>query len=86
METTYRAVLHGDHIEWIDPPPDIEQPVQVHITLVTEPSSVLEVKRGQAMADALAGLAHLGGLPEIADPIAWQREIRQDRELSGREP
>ncbi len=36
--------------------------------------------------DALARIAARGGLAEIDDPVAWQREIRQDRPLNGRNP
>lgn len=36
--------------------------------------------------EALAALRALGGLKDIIpDPVAWQREIRQDRPLPGRE-
>ena len=86
MQLTYKAVLHSDHIEWIDPPPDIADPIQVRITLLEEPVQIVERERGQAMAEALAGLANISGLSEIADPVEWQRALRQDRPLPGREP
>ena len=36
--------------------------------------------------DAMRELRALGGLKEvIPDPVAWQREMRQDRPLPGRE-
>jgi hypothetical protein len=38
------------------------------------------------MAAALEQLAALGGLSAIADPLEWEREQREDRELPGREP
>ena len=34
--------------------------------------------------DALARIAARGGLAEIVNPVAWQRELRQDRPLPGR--
>jgi hypothetical protein len=35
---------------------------------------------------ALRGLRGLGGLQDvIPDPVAWQREMRQDRSLPGRD-
>lgn len=83
MQLTYKAILHGDHVEWIDAPPDLAEPVEVHITLALAQAS--ERDRGRAMADALAGLARLGGVSGIADPILWQRQIREDRPLPGRE-
>jgi hypothetical protein len=36
--------------------------------------------------DALTRIAARGGLAGIDDPVAWQREIRQDRPLQDREP
>ncbi|MBX7211581.1 MAG: hypothetical protein K1X78_24960 [Verrucomicrobiaceae bacterium] len=35
--------------------------------------------------DALSRIADRGGLDSIDDPVAWQRELRQDRPLPGRE-
>ena len=32
----YRAILHGDHVEWLDKPPEQTQSVPVHITLLEE--------------------------------------------------
>jgi len=40
---------------------------------------------GQRMASALQRMADRNALADIADPIAWQREIREDRPLPGRE-
>ena len=37
-------------------------------------------RRGQQIADILQEIADSGGLG-ISDPVAWQREIRQDRAL-----
>jgi uncharacterized protein YfaS (alpha-2-macroglobulin family) len=34
---------------------------------------------------ALRKLRELGTFKEIADPVAWQREMRQDRPLPGRD-
>lgn len=36
--------------------------------------------------DALSRIADRGGLADIKDPATWQRELRQDRPLPGREP
>jgi len=40
--------------------------------------------REEALA-ALQRLRELGTFKDIKDPVAWQREIRQDRPLPGRE-
>jgi hypothetical protein len=80
---TYKAILQGDHVEWIDRPPEVSRPVQVHITVLDEGSETAG-SRGQAMAAILETLAASGGLSGIADPRAWQREVRQERALPDR--
>ena len=42
-------------------------------------------QRGQQMAAVLNELAQLPERTLIADPVAWQREQRQDRALPGRD-
>lgn len=42
-------------------------------------------QRPLALAAAFAELERLGTFADIADPGAWQREIRRDRPLPGRE-
>jgi hypothetical protein len=37
------------------------------------------------MADALSKLAESAAFEEIDDPSAWQREIREERSLPGRD-
>ncbi|MEM7538391.1 MAG: hypothetical protein AAF639_39855 [Chloroflexota bacterium] len=41
--------------------------------------------RGQRAADIFQRIADRGDFAEITDPVAWQREIREDRPLFGRE-
>jgi hypothetical protein len=38
------------------------------------------------MAAALELVAARGGLVAIPDPLQWEREQREDRDLPGREP
>jgi len=79
---TYKAVLHGNRVEWIDPPPQGQRAVCVHITLLEAASE----DRGKQMADALADLAALGRLSSIIpDPANWQRELRKDTPVPHRE-
>lgn len=85
MIPSYRAILHGDHLEWPDGAPSAInrlQPVQILVTVVT-PMEPDAGQQGAAMADALQRIADRGGIP-IADPSDWQREQRQDRPLIGR--
>ncbi len=81
MPRTYKAVLRGDRLEWIDPPPEPLHPTAVHITLLDdEPAPV----SGRDMAAALKAIAENGGLSGIGDPLEWQRETRADRPLPRR--
>jgi hypothetical protein len=57
--------------------------VKVVATLEGEPA-VRPAKPGTPLA-ALKELRKLGAFQDIADPVAWQREQRQDRPLPGRE-
>lgn len=84
MRDTYRAILKGDRLEWIDAAPvhlNQEQPVEV--TILDEPDQT--ANRGKRMAEALEKLAASNAFSEISDPSEWQREIRKDRSLPGRE-
>ena len=83
MPHTYRAILHSDRIEWIDPPPKCQRPVSVEIK-VEEEGGEATTSRGAGMADALRALAERGGLRGIPDPVTWQREVRKDRSLPRR--
>ncbi len=84
MLNTYRAVLYGNKIKWIDTPPRRTRPVEVQVTLLGEMALTSSSERGQAMAEALENLAEAGTFSEISDPVTWQHEARQDRVLPGR--
>jgi len=86
MLRTYKAILHGDHVEWLEQPPEEPHPVQVHITFLEEAGSEPVLERGQVMAEALAALASRSTFTPISDPVAWQREVRSERTLPNREP
>jgi len=89
MLETYQGILHDNRIEWIaDGPKQIspDRKVPVHVTLL-EPSiaSPAESIRGPRMAAALEPLAASQALKDIVDPVAWERETRQDCPLPGRD-
>lgn len=44
-----------------------------------------EEERGQRIKAAFQNLTELNAFVDIADPREWQRQIRQDRELPGRQ-
>lgn len=85
MLRTYKAILHGDQVEWLEQPPEKSRPVQVHITVLEEPAAELTHERGRVMAEALLALAQRGTFADITDPVAWQRELRTERVLPDRE-
>jgi hypothetical protein len=84
MLRTYKAVLRGNRVEWIDAPPAPTRPTPVHITLLEESAEPTR-PRGREMARALEALAQGGGLCGIPDPVSWQRDQRQERSLPSRE-
>lgn len=86
MQKTFRATLRGDSLEWGE---EVRgnlrdnSPVQVLVTILEE-EPVQETKgRGQRMAAALEKLAQAQAFAGI-DPVVWQEDVRQDRELPGR--
>jgi hypothetical protein len=85
MLRTYKAILHGDHVEWLDQRPGQTQPVPVHITPLEDAPLAPALERGRLMAEALAALASRGTFAGIADPVAWQRQLRHERTLPARE-
>ena len=50
-------------------------------------SPVMAVKKQdpQAIKKAIRNLQQVGAYKAVKDPVAWQREIRKDRPLPGRE-
>jgi hypothetical protein len=82
---TYQAILRGDHVEWIGKAPDTNGGIAVEITVADHPASD-EAARRRQVRDALESLARRGTYAaEIADPVEWQRTVRADRPLPGRE-
>ena len=85
MLRTYKAILHDNQVEWLDQPPEQSGTVRVYITVLEEPAPELLPDRGRVMAQALAVLARRGTFADITEPVAWQREVRSERALPGRD-
>jgi len=86
MQSTYKATLRGDRIEWEEEVPERirgQDPLSVFITILDSPS-VADEARGRCMAEALERIAGTGGVPSIPDAARWQREQRRDREIRAR--
>ncbi len=50
----------------------------------TPPPETTFVRR-RALGEALEAAARLNPFEEVSDPLAWQRETREDRALPGRD-
>ena len=88
MLPTYKAIVKGNTIEWCNDVSEHIKPdsaVAVHITVLDESVPMTREERGQYMASALESLAEINALPAVRDPLAWERELRQERPLPGRE-
>ena len=44
-----------------------------------------EEERGKRIKTAFQTLANLNTFADITDPVAWQKQLRQDRQLPGRQ-
>lgn len=83
MLPTYSATLRDGLLKWDDGPPPLPPgDVPVHVTVLAAPTPATG---GSAMAAALEALAAAGGPAGFDDPVAWERELRVDRPLSGRD-
>ena len=89
MLNTYKARLKGDHIEWAEsPPPALNGgTTDVLVTVLgsheADTADKAELRRRRVAA--LERIAARGGIKSIPDPVSWQREMREDRPLPGRE-
>lgn len=84
MRESYRAILKGDQLEWTDVvPSDLASEQPVEVTILDQPDRIADRRR--RMAEALENLAAANAFSEISDPVEWQREVRKDRPLPGRD-
>jgi hypothetical protein len=85
MKETYEAIFTGDKVTWIGtPPPPSDRPIRARIDLHDQPE--LKGTDGKVLAAVCEDIARkTGGIQSIPDPVAWQREQRNDRPLPGRE-
>ena len=96
LETDAEVGADGS-MKLLSPLPAWLKPGRAHVLLVvTDAEGGVPARKRQRPAAtpemlarrkaAYAGLRALGGLGDaIPDPVAWQREIREDRTLPGRE-
>ena len=85
MKRAYKAILRADRVEWLNGAPDEQGPLLVEITVTKELDPDEEAILSKPVSQLFQELADMGAFSEIEDPVAWQREIRKDRPLPGRE-
>ena len=85
MKRAFKAFLHGDRVEWTDGAPEVEGPLRVEVTLIEGVDPDLDDNVSKPVSELFQNLADMGALAEIEDPVAWQREIRKDHPLPGRD-
>jgi hypothetical protein len=85
MVRTYKALLRGNSLEWIGEAPERSEdyPITVEVTVLEESYPAEARSRGDEMAAILEKLSETEAVSDITDPVAWQRDLRQDRPLPG---
>lgn len=84
MLRTYEATLKGDQLKWKGTKPHLtskQNGVDVYVTILDK--SIDETEKSAQGYKMSAALAELAALSErsVLDPVAWQKETRQDRPL-----
>jgi hypothetical protein len=87
MLQTFEAIYEHGQFRWLDTPPNL---LEARLLVTVLPASAAKPADaagtpGNALADALHAAVRLNPFRDVADPAAWQREMRQDRPLAGRE-
>lgn len=85
MQRIY-TILKGNLLEWArEVPKQSDLPVRVYVTLQADRSSLSAEFRRQKTVEILEKIAASNVCDDISDPMKWQRELRQDRPLPGRD-
>jgi hypothetical protein len=86
MQRIFEAILKGNLLEWANEVPrQGDRPVRVYVTLQEERSTLSAEFRRQRIVEILEKIAANNVFSEISDPVEWQRDLRQDRPLPGRD-
>jgi len=87
MLQTYEAIYDHGKVRWVDAPPAMNE-ARLLVTVLSDTpttSAVPEAALGNNLAVALKAAVLLNPYRDVADPEAWQREVRSDRVLPGRD-
>ena len=88
MSQTYHARLRGNLLEWDGASPGAvssDHAIPVAVTLLDDALDTGGEALGTRMAAILTQLAALPAFPDIPEAATWEREVRQDRPLPGRQ-
>lgn len=86
MQRIFEAILKGNLLEWANEvPKQGDEPVKVYVSLQEERSTLSAELRRQRIVEILEKIAASNVFADISDPVEWQRELRQDRPLPGRD-
>lgn len=86
MQRIFEAILKGNLLEWANEVPrQGDRPIRVYVTLEEERSTLSAELRRQRIVEILEKIAASNAFADIIDPVEWQRELRQDRPLPGRD-
>jgi hypothetical protein len=87
MLKTYEAIYDHGNVRWLDTPPDAEG---ARLLVTVLPSGTVKpaatgVMPAKSLEDALKAVVLLNPYRDAVDPVAWQRDIRNERALPGRD-
>ena len=78
--------MKGNLLEWANEvPTQGDRPVRVYVTLQEERSTLSAEFSRQKIVEILEKISANNVFAEISDPVEWQRDLRQDRPLPGRD-
>lgn len=85
MSHSYGAILRGDRLEWLESSPGEDGPLPVDVIVQEHAAPGAGRSDGAAMAAALEEFAASPVYGRREDPMLWQRMVREDRPLPGRD-
>lgn len=59
--------------------------LQIKSSIEKEKMETEKEKKSKKLYQLMQDMAAAGGIKSITDPVAWQKEVREDRNLYGRE-
>lgn len=85
MYQTVEAVVKNGIIQPIEAIEYEENTRFLLVRLTPQPDIVNDEVRRKKLADCFYQLAQSAAFSEVKDPVAWQKEIREDKPLFGRD-